>query len=111
MADLYLPVSGEIVAIKGVGGYHLACDATSPVAVRLLRERKRRDEKPFAVMVGDLAEAEQSTKPFSLGLGLTICREIVDGHGGHLDIDLSPELGGARFTIRLPVSIIAAAPG
>ena len=61
--------------------------------------------------IGDLAEAEQSTKPFSLGLGLTICREIVDGHGGQLNIDLSPELGGARFTIRLPVSIIAEAPG
>jgi len=51
--------SGRIVAIKGLGGFHLACDATSSEPVARLRQRKRRDEKPFAVMVGDLAHAEQ----------------------------------------------------
>jgi hydrogenase maturation protein HypF len=48
---------GDIVAIKGLGGYHLACDATSGPAIDRLRRRKNRMEKPFAVMVGDLAMA------------------------------------------------------
>ncbi|HEX7809233.1 MAG TPA: carbamoyltransferase HypF, partial [Thermoanaerobaculia bacterium] len=51
--------AGLIVALKGLGGVHLACDATSPQAVRRLRERKHRETKPFAIMVRDLAEAER----------------------------------------------------
>jgi hydrogenase maturation protein HypF len=49
--------AGRVVAIKGLGGYHLACDATNPVAVERLRDRKRRWAKPLAVMVRDLASA------------------------------------------------------
>ncbi|WP_131796226.1 carbamoyltransferase HypF [Candidatus Protofrankia datiscae] len=50
---------GRVVAVKGIGGYHLACRADSPVAVQLLRERKARVGKAFAVMVRDLDVARR----------------------------------------------------
>ena len=48
--------SGAVLSLKGLGGFHLACDATDPRAVRRLRERKRRPCKPLAVMMSNLEE-------------------------------------------------------
>src|ERR1022692_3395410 len=77
---------GEILAIKGLGGFHLACNARNPGAVDLLRARKRRSDKPFAVMVGDLESARE------------LC--VVDDAAAHA-------LNGPRH----PIVILPRAPG
>jgi hydrogenase maturation protein HypF len=70
---------GRIVAIKGLGGYHLACDAADPTAVARLRTRKHRPHQPFAVMVPDLSAAEAlvETSPGARALLTAAARPIV----------------------------------
>ncbi|MCQ2407744.1 MAG: carbamoyltransferase HypF [Oscillospiraceae bacterium] len=52
-------MEGKIAAVKGIGGFHLCCDATNPEAVQRLRQLKHRPMKPFAVMMRDLSAAER----------------------------------------------------
>ncbi len=59
LAVQQLLANGKIVAIKGLGGFHLACDATNIKSVTELRRRKLRVDKPFALMMPDLATIER----------------------------------------------------
>jgi len=65
---------GKIVAIKGLGGFHLAVDATQPEAVQCLRERKQREYKPLAVMCRDLQEARRHVLVTELASKLLLSR-------------------------------------
>jgi hydrogenase maturation protein HypF len=71
--------AGRILAIKGLGGYHLACDARNPAAVAALRDRKYRKEKPFALMVHDLESARTLVElsPAAEALLTSVARPIV----------------------------------
>jgi hydrogenase maturation protein HypF len=70
---------GKILAVKGLGGYHLACDAWNPAAIADLRERKFRKEKPFAVMARDLDVARSliELSPETEALLSSVARPIV----------------------------------
>jgi hydrogenase maturation protein HypF len=74
-----LLVDGQIVAVKGLGGYHLAVDATNEDAVARLRSRKHREERPFAVMVAslDAAAAHADLLPAEADLLADPARPIV----------------------------------
>lgn len=74
--------AGLIVAMKGIGGYHLACDARNPTAVATLRSRKQRGDKPFALMAATVEVASS----------------IVDIDPGARDVLMSP----ARPIVLLP---------
>ena len=68
-------IDGEIVAIKGIGGFHLCCDATSEEAVARLRRLKRRPAKPFAIMARSLEAVDRICSIPSDSV-----RELLDGH-------------------------------
>ena len=61
---------GQVLAVKGLGGYHLAVDAGSQDAAALLRARKHREDKPFAVMVADVAAAGELCQVDEVAAGL-----------------------------------------
>ena len=88
-----LLLEGAIVAIKGLGGFHLACDATNPKAVMRLRARKRRYHKPFALMARDARVIQRycSLSPDELALLLSPAAPIV--------------LCAANGSLRLPSSV------
>ncbi len=84
---------GNVLAIKGLGGYHVACDAANPDAVRAVRERKFRKERPFAVMVRDLngARALIHTTPEIEKLLTSIARPIVLAPAKRALPDVAPD--------------------
>jgi hydrogenase maturation protein HypF len=87
--------AGQIVALKGLGGFNLACDARNEAAIHQLRIRKRRSEKPFAIMCRDLAAVER------------IC-EVTEADRSALLSPHRPIVALTRKTTDIPASI---APG
>jgi two-component system nitrogen regulation sensor histidine kinase NtrY len=57
-----------------------------------------------------LSDSPVSTKPFGLGLGMTVCREVAAAHGGELQMERSSELGGACFVLAFPLSVASSPP-
>lgn len=93
--------AGGIVAIKGLGGFHLACDAANEQAVVELRRHKRRSNKPLAVMVRDLTDAERLCRVNDAERGLLagsirpivlLHRRVTDTHGSPNALELAPSV-------------------
>ncbi len=99
-----LLLRGGILAVRGIGGYHLACDATSEAAVAELRQRKRRMAKPFAVLVPTLQAARTIARVGATEAALLTSRErpvvLLQATGGHLAPSVAPGL--AAIGVMLP---------
>jgi len=100
-----LLAQGKILAIKGLGGFHLAVDARNSSAVARLRQAKGRDEKPFALMVRDLETAAKFVRlnPLERQTLSSIQAPILLAHS-RFDPDLAPNIapGSDRLGIMLP---------
>jgi len=97
---------GNIVAVKGIGGYHLMCDATNEEAVSKLRERKQRPTKPFAVMVKDMRIAKKFGKINALEEKLLSSKErpivLLQSKDKHMGLPLQIAPNISRIGIFLP---------
>lgn len=98
---------GKILAIKGIGGFHLVCDASNDRTIRTLRERKKRGEKPFAVMFKDINQIKEYTEitDFEKAIILSPERPIVvvnSKEGTDLSKEIAPYLN--RIGVFLPYS-------
>lgn len=105
-----LLAAGRIVAVKGLGGYHLACDATDDRAVETLRARKARGGKPFAVMAADLATVEriapltEAERAVLTGPGrpVLLLRRATTGHGRRVHLASGVCPGSPHIGVMLP---------
>ncbi len=100
-----LIAAGEIVAIKGIGGFHLACDARNADAVATLRTRKHRTAKPFAVMAADITTVESIANLASAERDLLKSPQrpivlVAESAESDLVADIAP--GNSRIGVMLP---------
>jgi len=100
-----LLADGKIIAIKGLGGFHLACDATNQFAVRELRNRKLRIDKPFALMMADLSVVNEHCSITSSERELLLSRQrpivLLDRRSGStISLDVAP--GQNTLGVMLP---------
>jgi hydrogenase maturation protein HypF len=91
---------GTILAIKGLGGYHLACDALNVEAVQRLRQRKHREAKPFALMAPDLETARKLCRISDAESALLEShRRPIVLFSKHLDCTVAPDVAPAYDTL------------
>ncbi|MBE9376018.1 carbamoyltransferase HypF [Saccharopolyspora sp. HNM0983] len=97
--------AGSVLAVKGLGGYHLAVDATRESACALLRARKHREDKAFAVMAGDLTAAHALCEIDAAGAELLISRRrpiVLLPHRADSPVAASVAPGNRELGLMLP---------